>query len=113
MRDPDRKDKDGKPRSLGWAFVEFEKHEYALAVCCLLVFVMTVIVEYVTWTQVLWGSLYILLYQLLLQALRKLNNNPEYYSQQKRLIVEFAVEDGKKVKIQKDRHQHQPQSKVC
>ena len=33
MRDPERLDKDGKPRSLGWAFVEFHKHDHALEVC--------------------------------------------------------------------------------
>jgi hypothetical protein len=41
------------------------------------------------------------------QALRHLNNNPEFYGPQKRLIVEFAVEDMKKVKMQEERRLRQ------
>lgn len=32
MRDPERNDKEGRPRSMGWAFIEFAAHEHALAV---------------------------------------------------------------------------------
>jgi nucleolar protein 4 len=39
-----------------------------------------------------------------LEVLRALNNNPRYFSKAKRLIVEFAVEDVRKVKLVK-RHQ--------
>ncbi|XP_051817165.1 RNA-binding protein 28 isoform X1 [Antechinus flavipes] len=55
-----------KGQSLGYAFVEFEEHDHALA------------------------------------ALRQINNNPEIFGPQKRPIVEFSLEDRRKLKV-KDR----------
>ncbi|XP_068943254.1 RNA-binding protein 28 isoform X2 [Petaurus breviceps papuanus] len=58
-----------KGQSLGYAFVEFAKHEHALA------------------------------------ALRHINNNPEIFGPQKRPIVEFSLEDRRKLKIKELRAQ--------
>ncbi|XP_074049862.1 RNA-binding protein 28 isoform X2 [Macrotis lagotis] len=58
-----------KGQSLGYAFVEFEEHEHALA------------------------------------ALRHLNNNPEIFGPQKRPIVEFSLEDRRKLKMKELRAQ--------
>lgn len=58
-----------KGQSLGYAFVEFQEHEHALA------------------------------------ALRHINNNPEIFGPQKRPIVEFSLEDRRKLKIKEMRMQ--------
>ncbi|XP_027695998.1 RNA-binding protein 28 isoform X2 [Vombatus ursinus] len=58
-----------KGQSLGYAFVEFEEHEHALA------------------------------------ALRHINNNPEIFGPQKRPIVEFSLEDRRKLKMKELRAQ--------
>ncbi|XP_016281631.2 RNA-binding protein 28 isoform X2 [Monodelphis domestica] len=58
-----------KGQSLGYAFVEFEEHEHALA------------------------------------ALRHINNNPDIFGPQKRPIVEFSLEDGRKLKMKEMRAQ--------
>ncbi|XP_020857946.1 RNA-binding protein 28 isoform X1 [Phascolarctos cinereus] len=58
-----------KGQSLGYAFVEFEEHEHALA------------------------------------ALRHINNNPEVFGPQKRPIVEFSLEDRRKLKMKELRAQ--------
>ncbi|XP_074832778.1 RNA-binding protein 28 isoform X2 [Carettochelys insculpta] len=60
----------GQGQSLGYAFVEFEAHEHALA------------------------------------ALRHTNNNPQLFGPQKRPIVEFSLEDGRKLKLKEQRAQH-------
>ena len=41
------------------------------------------------------------------QALRRVNNNPEYYSPQKRLVVEFTLENMAKVKIHEAKKKQQ------
>uniref|UniRef100_F6PLL6 RNA-binding protein 28 n=2 Tax=Ornithorhynchus anatinus TaxID=9258 RepID=F6PLL6_ORNAN len=56
-----------KAQSLGYAFVEFQEHEHALA------------------------------------ALRYTNNNPEIFGPQKRPIVEFSLEDSRKLKVKEMR----------
>ncbi|XP_032762743.1 RNA-binding protein 28 [Rattus rattus] len=58
-----------KGQSLGYAFVEFQKHEHAL------------------------------------RALRHFNNNPETFGPQKRPIVEFSLEDRRKLKVKELRIQ--------
>ncbi|XP_031237200.1 RNA-binding protein 28 isoform X2 [Mastomys coucha] len=58
-----------KGQSLGYAFVEFQKHEHAL------------------------------------RALRHFNNNPEIFGSQKRPIVEFSLEDRRKLKVKELRIQ--------
>ncbi|XP_044535774.1 RNA-binding protein 28 isoform X1 [Gracilinanus agilis] len=58
-----------KGQSLGYAFVEFEEHEHALA------------------------------------ALRHINNNPDIFGPQKRPIVEFSLEDRRKLKMKEMRAQ--------
>ncbi|KAH1186733.1 RNA-binding protein 28 [Mauremys mutica] len=60
----------GRGQSLGYAFVEFEKHEQALA------------------------------------ALRLTNNNPQLFGPHKRPIVEFSLEDRRKLKLKEQRAQH-------
>lgn len=47
------------------------------------------------------------------QALRKLNNNPEFFSTEKRLIVEFAVEDMKKAKLHMEKQAKALAAAVC
>ncbi|KAM9171944.1 LOW QUALITY PROTEIN: RNA-binding protein 28 [Pangshura tecta] len=59
----------GQGQSLGYAFVEFEKHEDALA------------------------------------ALRHTNNNPQLFGPHKRPIVEFSLEDRRKLKLKEQRAQ--------
>ncbi|XP_053894501.1 RNA-binding protein 28 [Malaclemys terrapin pileata] len=59
----------GRGQSLGYAFVEFEKHEHALA------------------------------------ALRNTNNNPQFFGPHKRPIVEFSLEDRRKLKLKEQRAQ--------
>ncbi|XP_075772847.1 RNA-binding protein 28 isoform X2 [Pelodiscus sinensis] len=59
----------GRGQSLGYAFVEFERHEDALA------------------------------------ALRHTNNNPQLFGPQKRPIVEFSLEDARKLKVKEQRAQ--------
>ncbi|NXN09121.1 RBM28 protein, partial [Indicator maculatus] len=59
----------GRGQSLGYAFVEFEDHQQALA------------------------------------ALRSLNNNPQIFGAQKRPIVEFSLEDRRKLKLKEQRTQ--------
>ncbi|XP_038230157.1 RNA-binding protein 28 isoform X1 [Dermochelys coriacea] len=59
----------GRGQSLGYAFVEFEKHEHALA------------------------------------ALRHANNNPHLFGPHKRPIVEFSLEDRRKLKLKEQRAQ--------
>ncbi|XP_062990520.1 RNA-binding protein 28 [Elgaria multicarinata webbii] len=59
----------GRGQSLGYAFVEFQEHEHALA------------------------------------ALRHLNNNPQQFGDQKRPIVEFSLEDRRKLKLKEQRAQ--------
>ncbi|CAM5086373.1 unnamed protein product [Eretmochelys imbricata] len=59
----------GLGQSLGYAFVEFEKHEHALA------------------------------------ALRHANNNPHLFGPHKRPIVEFSLEDRRKLKLKEQRAQ--------
>ncbi|XP_053261873.1 RNA-binding protein 28 isoform X1 [Podarcis raffonei] len=59
----------GKGQSLGYAFVEFQEHEQALA------------------------------------ALRHLNNNPQVFGDLKRPIVEFSLEDRRKLKLKEQRAQ--------
>ncbi|XP_029768345.1 RNA-binding protein 28 isoform X2 [Terrapene carolina triunguis] len=59
----------GRGQSLGYAFVEFEKHEHALA------------------------------------ALRHTNNNPQLFGPHKRPIVEFSLEDRRKLKLKEQRAQ--------
>ncbi|XP_038608803.1 RNA-binding protein 28 [Tachyglossus aculeatus] len=56
-----------KGQSLGYAFVEFQEHEHALA------------------------------------ALRYTNNNPDIFGPQKRPIVEFSLEDSRKLKVKEMR----------
>ncbi|XP_006896132.1 PREDICTED: RNA-binding protein 28 isoform X2 [Elephantulus edwardii] len=58
-----------KGQSLGYAFVEFQAHEHALA------------------------------------ALRHINNNPDIFGPQKRPIVEFSLEDRRKLKVKEQRLQ--------
>ncbi|TFK00871.1 actin-binding Rho-activating protein-like [Platysternon megacephalum] len=60
----------GRGQSLGYAFVEFETHEHALA------------------------------------ALRHTNNNPQLFGPHKRPIVEFSLEDRRKLKLKEQRAQH-------
>ena len=62
LRDMERLDDSGQPKSRGIGFVEFDAHEHALA------------------------------------CLRQLNNNPGVLSGQRRLIVEFAIENVKILK---------------
>lgn len=62
LRDIERLDDSGQPKSRGIGFVEFDSHEHALA------------------------------------CLRQLNNNPNVLGGQKRLIVEFAIENVKILK---------------
>uniref|UniRef100_A0A4W5JTT0 RRM domain-containing protein n=1 Tax=Hucho hucho TaxID=62062 RepID=A0A4W5JTT0_9TELE len=45
-----------------------------------------------------------------LKTLRHLNNNPDIYGNTKRTIVEFSLEDGRKLKMKEMRQQ---QAKVC
>ncbi|XP_050808684.1 RNA-binding protein 28 isoform X2 [Gopherus flavomarginatus] len=59
----------GQGQSLGYAFVEFEKHEHALA------------------------------------ALRRTNNNPQLFGPHKRPIVEFSLEDRRKLVLKEQRAQ--------
>uniref|UniRef100_A0A8C4XW39 RNA binding motif protein 28 n=1 Tax=Gopherus evgoodei TaxID=1825980 RepID=A0A8C4XW39_9SAUR len=59
----------GQGQSLGYAFVEFEKHEHALA------------------------------------ALRHTNNNPQLFGPHKRPIVEFSLEDRRKLELKEQRAQ--------
>uniref|UniRef100_A0A8D2LUB7 RNA binding motif protein 28 n=1 Tax=Varanus komodoensis TaxID=61221 RepID=A0A8D2LUB7_VARKO len=59
----------GRGQSLGYAFVEFQEHEHALA------------------------------------ALRHVNNNPRLFGAQKRPIVEFSLEDRRKLKLKEQRAQ--------
>ncbi|XP_029471873.1 RNA-binding protein 28 [Rhinatrema bivittatum] len=56
--------------SLGYAFVEFQEHEHALA------------------------------------ALRHINNNPDLFGSHKRPIVEFSLEDSRKLKMKAMRAEH-------
>uniref|UniRef100_A0A8C8RG49 RNA binding motif protein 28 n=1 Tax=Pelusios castaneus TaxID=367368 RepID=A0A8C8RG49_9SAUR len=63
----------GRGQSLGYAFVEFEEHDHALA------------------------------------ALRHTNNNPQLFGPHKRPIVEFSLEDRRKLKL---KAQRVPQSLV-
>jgi len=61
IRDKIRTDKEGKPKSKGFGFVEFNDHESALA------------------------------------CLRALNNNPFVFTKNQRPVVEFAVDDQRKL----------------
>ncbi|XP_070610723.1 LOW QUALITY PROTEIN: RNA-binding protein 28 [Erythrolamprus reginae] len=57
----------GRGRSLGYAFVEFQRPQHALT------------------------------------ALRQVNNNPQLFGDQKRPIVEFSLEDGRKLRLKQQR----------
>nr|XP_056702652.1 RNA-binding protein 28 [Euleptes europaea] len=70
MRDRKAPAGKGRGQSLGYAFVEFQEHEQALA------------------------------------ALRRVNNNPQLFGDQKRPIVEFSLEDRRKLKLKEQRAQH-------
>ncbi|KAK9286920.1 hypothetical protein L1049_015327 [Liquidambar formosana] len=48
-------------------------------------------------------------HQHALVALRVLNNNPETFGPEHRPIVEFALDDARKLKLRKDKHQSQHQ----
>eukprot|EP01134_Creolimax_fragrantissima_P006406 CFRG6406T1 len=67
MRNKENISGNGIGRSLGWAFIEFYSHEYALA------------------------------------GLRGTNNNPKLFHPNKRLIVDFAIENIDKVKVLEER----------
>ncbi|KAL8222608.1 UNVERIFIED_CONTAM: hypothetical protein K2H54_077614, partial [Gekko kuhli] len=69
MRDRKAPAGKGQGQSLGYAFVEFQEHEHALA------------------------------------ALRRVNNNPEFFGDQKRPIVEFSLEDRRKLRLKEQRAQ--------
>lgn len=73
MRDLDKRDIDGNPRSRGFAFVEFVEHEDALA------------------------------------ALRKINNNPDYFGPANRPIVEFSLENSQQLLKLQQRQERQNQ----
>ncbi|XP_015268508.1 PREDICTED: RNA-binding protein 28 [Gekko japonicus] len=70
MRDRKAPAGKGQGQSLGYAFVEFQEHDHALA------------------------------------ALRRVNNNPQLFGDQKRPIVEFSLEDRRKLKLKEQRAQH-------
>nr|XP_060632258.1 RNA-binding protein 28 [Anolis sagrei ordinatus] len=63
------RDRKGQGQSLGYAFVEFQEHDQALA------------------------------------ALRHTNNNPQLFGDQKRPIVEFSLEDRRKLRLKEQRAQ--------
>ncbi|KAJ7329403.1 hypothetical protein JRQ81_015577 [Phrynocephalus forsythii] len=67
------RDLKSRGQSLGYAFVEFQDHEQALA------------------------------------ALRRVNNNPQIFGDQKRPIVEFSLEDRRKLKLKEQRAQRSRQ----
>ncbi|XP_054845351.1 RNA-binding protein 28 isoform X2 [Eublepharis macularius] len=69
MRDRKAPAGKGQGQSLGYAFVEFQEHQQALA------------------------------------ALRQVNNNPQIFGDQKRPIVEFSLEDRRKLKLKEQRAQ--------
>nr|XP_016854094.1 PREDICTED: RNA-binding protein 28 [Anolis carolinensis] len=63
------RDRKGQGQSLGYAFVEFQEHDQALA------------------------------------ALRHTNNNPQLFGDHKRPIVEFSLEDRRKLRLKEQRAQ--------